>query len=133
MVVGNTLIKKRSPLVIYEIDPSKNLADNCLERKYSRVIFSSYQFYVFFIWVPKSKVYYHQCITIYKFFVNYDEWLQQSRNIHFQTFKTLKLLWFLRLWQWNPPDLLCTWTFPGGSQLLLYPSSIGNLLSGDWD
>ena len=44
MVVGNTLIKKRSPLVIYEIDPSKNLADNCLERKYSRVIFTSYQF-----------------------------------------------------------------------------------------
>ena len=41
-----------------------------------------------------------------KFFVNYDKWSEQSRNLHYEALKTLKMLWFPALCQWTLPDTL---------------------------
>ena len=54
------------------------------------------------------------CICVeekFKFFVNYDKWLQQSRNFHYEALKTLKMLWFSGLSQWTLLGL-CIWTLP---------------------
>ena len=34
-----------------------------------------------------------------EYFVNYDKWLQQSRNIRYEFLKTFKILWFPKLCQ----------------------------------
>ena len=58
----------------------------------------------------------------FKLFLNYDNWSQQSRNIHSKALKTLKLLLFLVHRQWIPPGLY-PWTLPLNSQPSLLPNS----------
>ena len=64
----------------------------------------------------------------FKLFLNYDNWSQQTRNIHFKTLKTLKLLLFLVHRQWISPGLY-PWILPENSLLSLLPNSIWNHLS----
>ena len=55
---------------------------------------------------PKLKICIHMCGKKKKFFVNYDKWSEQSRNLHYEALKTLKMLWFPALCQWTLPDTL---------------------------
>ena len=64
----------------------------------------------------------------FKFFVICYKWPQQSRKFHYEALKTLKMLCFLVLCQWTLPQL-CIWTLPGGSQLPVHLSYLGNSLS----
>ena len=52
------------------------------------------------------------CGRKFKFFANYDKWLQQSRNFHYEAFKTHKT-WFPALLPWTLPRL-CIWTLSKG-------------------
>ena len=70
-------------------------------RHYSRAVWTSFyrfsaQIKDLYTCVEKKK----------KFFVNYDKWSEQSRNLHYEALKTLKMLWFPALCQWTLPDTL---------------------------
>ena len=64
-----------------------------IAKHYSRAIWTSfYRFWVHVIWVPKLR-FENICLEQkFKFFVNYEKWLQQYRNFHYEAFKTLNSL-----------------------------------------
>ena len=77
---------------------------------YSRAIWTSlYRFWPHVTWAP---TFVKMCGRKFKFFANYDKWLQQSRNFHYEAFKTHKT-WFPALLPWTLPRL-CIWTLSKG-------------------
>ena len=94
------------------------------KRHYSRAIWSI----ILIIWAPKLNICVISVSKIYKFMVNYDKYSQQSRNICFESSKTLKLLWFLEPRQWTSPRI-SIWVLQGSSQLPLCPRYIDTPLS----
>ena len=63
-------------------------------RHYSRAIWTSfYQFWVHVFWALELKIVDICMKEKFKFFVNYNKWLQRSRNFHYEALETLKMLW----------------------------------------
>ena len=83
----------------------KNIRNCCnnINRHYSRAIWTSfYWFWTHVSWAPKLTFVYICAKEKSKFFViNHDKRSYQSRNFHFDALKTLEMLWFPELRQWN--------------------------------
>ena len=88
-------------MYMFKVNNGNNKVDNkdtrttsLTSRHYSRAIWTSfYQFWVHVIWALELKILYICMKEKCKFFVNYDKWLQRSRNFHYEALETLKMLW----------------------------------------
>ena len=77
-----------------KVDDKDTRTTSLTSRHYSRAIWTSfYQFWVHVIWALELKILYICMKEKCKFFVNYDKWLQRSRNFHYEALETLKMLW----------------------------------------